>query len=301
MTNSTSSTIVQLRRRAKESGRTVSEMLQYYAMERFLYRLGQSSHRSTFILKGAMLLRAWDKDTARPTRDIDLLAFMDHDLDQIRTTVEEICQQEVEADGMRYDPSSVRVQLIKEFDDYHGARARFTGHLESANVPMQLDIGFGDAVHPEALWSDFPTVLELPAPKIRMYSRESVVAEKVHAMAKLGTINSRMKDYHDIWFLSLRHPFRFQILSGAIEATFVRRKTVLPELLEGLDDTFVQTHDAMWKNFLRREPFIAKAEFKDVVLRLRNFVGPCLRPDKFSGLRLDSWDPMNGAWIAPSE
>jgi hypothetical protein len=298
VTSNSTSRIVQLRRRAKESGRTVSEILQYHAMERFLYRLGQSKHRDAFVLKGAMLLRAWDKETARPTRDIDLLAYMTHDLDQIRKAVEEICLWEVEEDGMHFDPSSIRVQIIKEFDDYRGARAKFTGHLESARIPMQLDIGFGDAVHPDAIWAEFPTVLDLPSPAFWMYSRETVVAEKIHAMAKLGAINSRMKDYHDIWFLSMRYPFEFQILSGAVEATFARRKTAIPEVLGGLGDAFIGSHESMWRNFLLHEPFLAKPEFGDVVLRLRDFIEPCLHPDTSAALRrTTSWSPTTGTWV----
>lgn len=293
------SVLVQLRRRAKETGRTVSETIQYYAMERFLYRLGASRHREVFVLKGAMMLRAWDASSARSTRDIDLLAFAFNDLENIKQILSEVCALDGVGDGIDFDPESIRMERIKEFDDYQGARAKIQARLETAKIPMQLDIGFGDAVHPEAQWADFPTLLTSPAPRMRMYSRASVVAEKLHAMAKLGAINSRMKDYHDIWFLSTQAQFEFTELCAAIGATFEARRTQLPGSLEGLSDGFVRSHTPLWEGFLRREPSLTKLEFAEVVKRLREFLLPCLNHELSANSANLKWEPEEGVWIEP--
>lgn len=301
MTAKVPAVLVQLKRRAKETGCTVAETLQYYAMERFLYRMGISPHRESFVLKGAMMLRAWDAASARSTRDIDLLAFAPNDLDAVHQTLREICSQDAGDDAVCFDADSIRMETIKEFDDYQGARAKFQAHLDTARIPMQLDIGFGDAVHPEAVWADFPTLLGSSAPRIRIYSRASVVAEKLHAMAKLGAINSRMKDYHDIWFLSCQGSFDAEELAGAVAATFKARKTEVPIVLEGLSDGFVQAHLAMWSGFLRREPTLPKVELEDVVTRLRAFLLPCLVRQISSDPQPRTWNPTLGAWVLSLE
>lgn len=299
MSSANPSVLVQLKRRAKETGRTVSETLQYYAMERFLYRLGMSRHREAFVLKGAMMMRAWDAASARSTRDIDLLAFAPNDLEAIRQSLVDICRLDAGDDAMSFDPSSIKMELIKEFDDYQGARAKFQATLETARIPMQLDIGFGDAVHPEAVWADFPVLLSFAPPRVRMYSRESVVAEKLHAMAKLGLINSRMKDYHDIWFLSGRGSFEFEDLVGAITTTFRARKTEIPAVLDGLSDEFTRSREAMWAGFLRREPSLPRVELDLVVDRLRAFLLPCLGPAPHIPHR--TWDPARREWFSSLE
>jgi len=298
----TSSTVlVRLKRRAKGTGRTVAETIQYYAMERLLYRLGESRHREHFVLKGAMMLRAWDEASARPTRDIDLLAFASNDLDSIRHILAEICRMDVDDDAVSFDADSIQMELIKEFDDYQGARAKFQARLETAKIPMQLDIGFGDSVHPEPVWSYFPTILGSAPPRVRMYSRASVVSEKLHAMVKLGAINSRMKDYHDIWFLSMHGTFDSNELSEAIGRTFRARKTAIPARIDGLSDEFERYRAAMWDGFLRREPGLAKVELSVVMDRLRTFLLPCLLAHPASQTPPRTWDPTSGAWIPSQE
>ena len=142
-------------------------------------------------------------------------------------------------------------------------------------------------------------LLAFPPPRVRMYSRASVVAEKLHAMVKLGAINSRMKDDHDIWFLASHGTFDFEELVGAITATFLARKTAVPKDIEGLGDEFKRTHVAMWDGFLRREPSLAKVDLAVVMERLRVFLLPCLLPDAVSQFPSHrTWDPMRGTWIA---
>lgn len=293
--------LVQLRRRARETSRTVDETIQYYAMERFLYRLGMSNHRDGFVLKGAMMLRAWDTRSARSTRDIDLLAFVPGGLESVRQILAEVCRVECVEDQITFDADTIRMELIKEFDDYQGARAKFLAHLGTAKVFMQLDLGFGDKVYPSAVWADFPTILDQPAPKVRMYSRASVVAEKMHAMAKLGMINSRMKDYYDIWFLSMQSVFESDELAGAIATTFQARKTPVPSALDGLSDEYVLAHESMWKNFMRNGPMLCKQDLGGVVVVLKSFLEPFLNNNREALPARLKWYPDKTAWIPATE
>jgi len=148
--------LVLLRRRAREENRPVAEILQYYAMERFLFRLGVSAHAEAFVLKGAMMLRVWDAPTARSTRDIDFLAYGPNDLGDVVSRLLEICEVSVPDDGLRFDVDSFRAEQIKEGDDYQGARVRFVGRLGETQIQMQVDLGFGDVVHPEIDPSPMP-------------------------------------------------------------------------------------------------------------------------------------------------
>jgi len=181
--------------KARETGRPFNELLQYFAMERFLYRLSKSAHADKFVLKGALMFVAWQAPVTRPTMDIDLLGITENSVVAIVAIAREICSWEVEADGLVFESDSVGGERIVEDADYGGVRIRFRGTLGTARVTMQLDIGFGDVVVPKPEMADYPTILNLPIPRLRGYSRESAVAEKFEAMVKLGALNSRVKDF----------------------------------------------------------------------------------------------------------
>ena len=190
-------------------------MAQHYALERWLYRLSCSAYADRLVLKGALLLRTWGIPAVRPTRDIDLLARASNDLDAIRQMVADICEAEVEADGMSYDPTAVATAGISEDADYRGVRATFSGELGTARYPMQIDLGFSDVVTPPPVEIEYPTLLDLPAPHLQTYNRETAIAEKFEAMVKLGELNSRMKDFYDIWALSSTGTFAGKALAAA--------------------------------------------------------------------------------------
>ena len=204
--------------------RPFQELLQYYAMERFLYRLSRSRNAEQFILKGALLLTAWRAPLSRSTMDIDLLGRMSNELEHIRALIAKVCELESEPDGIGFDAQSVKVARIKEDAEYEGVRVRFHATLARARIPMQIDIGFGDVVTPAAVEIEYPTLLEFPAPVLRAYPKETVIAEKLEALTMLGMLNSRMKDYFDLWALSRLYSFEGPILVNAIKATFARRK-----------------------------------------------------------------------------
>jgi len=224
--NSAASVRGRLTNLARTNRRPFQEVLQHYGLERFLYRLAASPHGDRFVLKGALLLKAWGAPFSRPTRDIDFLGFIENDIGVVEQIVRDVCETEAD-DGLRFDVATISGQRIKEDADYPGVRITFMGSLDRAQIPMQLDIGFGDVVHPLAKELDYPTLLDLPAPRLRMYPRETVVAEKFEAMTQLGSLNSRMKDFFDIWLLAQQHSFTGTDLSLAIKKTFAHRGTQL--------------------------------------------------------------------------
>jgi hypothetical protein len=213
---------------ARASARPFNEILQYFAMERFLYRLSRSPHTEKFVLKGALMLVAWKVSLTRPTMDIDLLGHVANDIDRLVGVVKEIRGQDVEPDGLVFDPASVHGERIAEEAEYEGVRVRFRGKLGAARVSMQIDVGFGDAVVPGPVMGDYPTILDHPAPRIRGYTRESTVAEKFHTMVRRGLLNSRMRDFFDVWILSGQFDFDGSVLLAAIRETFSRRGVEVP-------------------------------------------------------------------------
>ena len=210
----------------RHTGKPFDQVLQYFAMERLLYRLSSSAHKDSFVLKGALLFRVWDVPDSRATRDIDFLAFLDNSPENLVAVFRDVCTIEGD-DGLAFDADSVDAKTIKEDADYEGVRVRFRGLLGKARITMQIDIGFGDKVHPGVVRADYPVILDLPAPALRMYPPETVVAEKVEAMVHLGSLNSRMKDFYDVWRLARQFEFDDSVLSEAIKQTFDNRGTEL--------------------------------------------------------------------------
>ena len=250
--NLTASVRDRLFAQAKKNGRPFNELLQYYAMERFLYRLAKSKYAGRFILKGALMLQVWQSPESRPTMDIDLLGITSNDEVKIAEQIREILSIEVEPDGLHFDATSIRAERITEDAEYQGLRVRFRGSLGTAKINMQLDIGFGDVVFPEPELSKYPTILDFPAPQLLCYSRETAIAEKLQAMVKLGELNSRMKDFYDIWMLARQFDFDSVSLVEAIRKTFNRRQTDLPVSVAALSKEFAVAKQAEWNAFRKR-------------------------------------------------
>jgi hypothetical protein len=254
VTNVAASVRQRLHNVARSSGRPFQEVLQYYAMERFLYRLAQSSYADRFVLKGALMFKAWRAPTSRPTKDIDLLGHMKNNTAVLAAAMRDICRQAVDADGLIFDPDSVAAVAIKEDADYEGVRVAFRGSLENARITMQIDIGFGDVMYPDPEMTEYPTILDHAIPRLRGYARETAVAEKFEAMVKLGTLNSRMKDFYDIWLLSRQFDFDGPKLSTAIERTFANRGTKAEAHPVALSAAFAKnpTKILQWQAFVRK-------------------------------------------------
>jgi predicted nucleotidyltransferase component of viral defense system len=278
-------------------------ILARYAMERLLYRLSRSRHGERFILKGALLLRVWLGETIRPTRDAYLLGFGDLDRDALEQTFAEICAVEVEADGLVFDAASIRVSAIRPEDAYGGQRVALLARLGPARLRVQVDVGIGDVVFPEPEWLDYPSLLDLPRPRLRAYRPETAIAEKVHAMVVLGSKNSRMRDFFDVHALSIHAPFDGERLAGALRATFERRRTAIPTdppIAFTAAFAEVEGKRAQWAGFLRRNRLAtAPTDLRSVIGGIDRFVGPVLaaagRGKSLSG----TW-PAGGPWM-PTE
>lgn len=230
-------------------------ILVQYAIERFLYRLSKSPWADKFVLKGAMLFRVWAADLHRPTRDLDLLGFGDAGPEAVVAAVRQIISTQVADDGLRFSPETVSATEIREQQEYGGVRVTLVAMLGNARIPMQVDVGFGDAVTPPAKVAQFPTLLKQDAPTLRMYPSETVIAEKLEAIVRLGMANSRMKDYYDLLVLFRVLTPDQRLLTEAIAATFRRREMPIPERTPtGLSDEFAQDRTAqrLWREFLTR-------------------------------------------------
>jgi len=239
---------------SKASGRPFAEVLQYYAMERFLYRLSVSPHVEMFTLKGALLLTAWQAPISRPTMDIDLLGRTDNAVDTIVKLMREISQLEVANDGIVFDPTSFAGETIREDADYAGVRTEFVGRVDNARVHMQIDIGFGDVMTPGPEKLNYPTILDFPAPMLSGYSRETVVAEKLQALVQLRLLNTRMKDYFDLWLLTRQPELNRKVLATAIKRTFANRGMEIDRDPIGLSPAFGNdpAKQTQWSAFLKR-------------------------------------------------
>jgi hypothetical protein len=284
--------------RSRAEGRPFQELLQYFAMERFLYRLAKSPFADRFVLKGALLLTAWRAPLSRPTMDIDLAGRSSHELEHIRALTGKVCEFKTEPDGIAFDATSIEASRIKEDADYEGVRVRFRATLARARIPMQIDIGFGDVIVPQPIIVEYPALLEFPPPVLRAYPKETVVAEKLEALTMLGLLNSRLKDYYDIALLSRLYPFDGALLTEAIRSTFRHRGTVIEAIPVGLTDAFSSdpARAVQWRAFVRRSRLDSDSELDGLVGQVRSFASPPLEGTVRSGAFRSKWQP-GGPWV----
>lgn len=280
---------------ARAEGRSFNDLLQFYAMERFLYRLSRSDHAAKFVLKGALLLRVWDPGAYRTTRDIDLLGRMASDVDVVAAAIASVCRERVAADGLEFDAASVRGERIVEDAAYEGVRITFLGRLGNARVTMQIDVGFGDAVTPAPRQVAYPVLLDIPAPRLKAYPPETVIAEKFEVMLKRGDANSRMKDFHDVWWLGRHREFDGTLLAQAIRSTCEKRGTEIPARPRALSKAFAEssTKAAQWRAFRRRlSPASCPEAFGEVMAAVAEFLQPI-------AAAIASGEPFERAWSPP--
>ncbi len=260
---------------AKVSSRPFNELLQHFAIERFIYRLSKSPHADRFILKGALMLSVWSGLVSRPTMDIDLLGKIDNSLEEIKTAMRDACKMDVGDDGMFFDEKTVSAARITEDAKYEGVRVRIHGNLGNARVSLQIDVGFGDVIVPGPGKVAYPALLEFPSPELNGYTMETTIAEKYQAMVKLGVVNSRMKDFYDIWMLSRTFDFKGKVLAEAIKKTFINRKTDLTNNPAIFDPSFRQdgTRQVQWQGFIRKARLSnVSGDFGDVVAGIKMFL-----------------------------
>jgi len=279
---------------AQSKGEDYQRVLGRFAIERFLYRLGRSPFRDKFAIKGATLFTLWTGQTHRPTKDLDLLGRGSSAIGEVEQTIRAICGVH-EEDGILFDSESVESTRIKEDDEYDGVRIKLQAKLAGARMPMQIDIGFGDAVYPEPELVSFPVLLPMEAPVIRAYPREASIAEKFHAMVTLDIRNSRMKDFYDIWFMANTWTFDMASLRKAILASFERRGATIPTGIPfALTEDFLNDPQKrqQWSAFVSRlSPGDSAPSFEEVGTVLRSFLLPCVLGEPLSHVGFHTWTP----------
>jgi len=252
--NIAASILARLRNQAENMDRPFAEILQYYAMERFLYRLSKTKYADKFILKGGLLFYVWSLSLRRPTKDIDFRGYTSHNSKDILKMINTVITEPASADGLVFDPQSISVEETQIDSDYQGIRAKLTALLERSRIPIQIDIGFSDELASKAENIEYPNLLpDLKTARLKGYPKEAVVAEKFHAMVRHAELNSRMKDYYDLWLLTETFEFECYSLQKAIEITFRKRETKLPlERPVSLRTDFASINQARWNTFLNK-------------------------------------------------
>lgn len=280
---------------SREKGEDFNLVLVRYASERILYRLSVSEHAENFALKGAMLFSVWTGQKYRSTRDIDLLGYGDASQQRLMDVFKDICTSKVEPDGLEFKHDTIEIVEIREEQRYEGQRVKLNADLAAADIRVQIDIGFGDVVTPDLKMIEYPTLLDFPAPRIKAYPPETVVAEKLQAMVVLGMVNTRMKDFYDLLMMAKQWTFESSLLTEAISATFNRRGTDIPN-----DTPIFLTGDfsgdpdkiKQWDAFIKRNEFEWLANsLPQVIEDLREFLMPLL-------LAATKGESLNKIWTA---
>jgi len=279
--NIAASVRAKLKNRAKEKGVEFQNLLVRFGNERLLYRLSRSEYQKSFMLKGASLFTIWFNEPHRPTKDMDLLGFGKNDIPTLENIFREICTIDGE-DGLEFSVESIKGAEIRAEKIYQGVRITLSAFLDGARIPLQVDIGFGDAVTPTAKTEIIETILDLPKPHLRIYPKETVIAEKFEAMVKLGLGNSRMKDFWDVQFLIKNFQFEGGLLQKAIRATFANRQTAVPEEVPvALTDVFIKNSETIadWKAFIKRGRITSDTDLELLIANLREFLVPIIEAE----------------------
>ena len=294
----TASLLARLLTLAKQRGEDYSLVLNRFAMEHLLCRLGQSDHAERFLLKGAMLFAIWYDEPHRPTREVDLLGFGQDDADHLVVLFSEVAAITMD-DGLVFDVDSIRADAIREDNSYGGTRIHLPARLGSARCGVQVDVGFGDAVTPAAQTMVLPVLLpELGAPSLRVYPVYTVIAEKYHAMVNLGLANSRMKDFYDLAVIASRTVLDGATLVAAIHATFARRATLVPEQPPlALTANFSQDplKVRQWQAFARKNGIPLTTSLADTVTLLAKVLLPATAV-AWGQSPLQTWQPSTSRW-----
>lgn len=269
-----------LRNYANASGRTYNDLFYVFANERFLYRLGKSAHTMKFVLKGAMAVLHLQMNSTRYTRDIDLLGFTENSISNIEQIVRDICNIEVDDDGLLFNRESITSSLIKLHDDYPGVRVKIDVSLGDKNTTrLQLDVGFGDKIFPEPVIEKYGGMLNLPEAIICVYPKEAILAEKIHPIVKLGQFNSRMKDIYDIWLIASNQRIDGRTFSKALRLTFENRDTPFPQSLVIFGDNYLDHSKIVNWNSLGKKLQSHKhlPELSYVLKQLQAFLMPIMK------------------------
>lgn len=261
---------------AKETGKTMQDTLVLYGLERTLYRISISEYAERFTLKGGIFLYAlFDGEYARTTTDIDLLAqHIPNDAEKMKVVFSDIFAIECD-DALRYDLTTLDVQNITEFKEYHGVKATVMAYLDRTKIPVSIDIGFGDMIYPERVKINFPTILGMDSPKLFGYTMVTLIAEKFEAFVNLGLVNSRYKDFYDIYVLATKYDIDGNMLQYAIMETFEHRATTFDDIVAFNNDFAEdQIRQSRWKAFIRKKKAMINVELQDTLDVVTSFLTP---------------------------
>ena len=257
-----------LKNLSEQRNRPFDEILRYYAMERFLYRLSISPYAEKFFLKGGLMLKVWDSMDHRATMDIDLLARTSNQIDNLQRIITEVSGITCEEDGITFDTQKLILRNTQTGGDYNGVSSSFSAKLFTTKMPVLIDIGFNDVIIPKPQQIQYPTLLGMPEPALLGYTMETVIAEKLESVVKLALVNTRMKDFYDLWTILRHHEIKPEKLNIAIREVFANRKTPLQRPI-AFTPAFYDTKETQqrWNTFLSsmgKEQII----FKNVILEL---------------------------------
>lgn len=281
---------------AVETGHTFQEALVYYGLERTIYRIAVSKYAEHFVLKGGIFLYAiFDRNYERTTTDIDLLARrISNSSVEMKKIFTEILAQETD-DALVFDVASITVGDITEFKEYHGLHISAVGYLDRTKIPISIDIGFGDVIYPDAVKMDFPVLLDMKAPRVNAYSLESSIAEKLEAIVHNGYLNSRYKDFYDIYILTGKYSFGYKNMKNAVSETFQNRGTEMSISTAAFSEEFVRDplHQTRWKSFLKKKKVIVQISLEEVISGVRMFAAPLFCADSRDNSK---WKPERRLW-----
>ena len=273
---------------------TFQEALTYYGIERTIYRISVSKYAEHFVLKGGIFLYAmFDCNYKRATTDIDLLARrISNSSKEMETVFQDIFSLNID-DALVFDKDSIVVKNITEFKEYHGLNVSIMAYLDRTKIPVSIDIGFGDVIYPDAVKMDFPIMLDMESPKVNVYSLESSVAEKLEAIIHNGYLNSRYKDFYDIYILSKKYEFPYKELRKAVVETFENIKTEITMDSAAFKDEFLNDHmhQIRWNNFLKKKKALIQVPMFEMMEWIKIFVSPLLE-----GIDKTKWNPEKGIW-----
>ena len=267
-------------------------MLNQFFQERFLYKLSLSSYQNNFILKGALLLMTYNIEKTRPTKDIDFLGkSINNDVESLKNIIQEICSVKTN-DGIEFIKEKVSAELIKEEAEYGGVRIHIPYQMHTIKGVIQIDVGFGDKIIKGPTKIEFPTLLDMPAPLINVYSLETAIAEKFEAIVKLNFQTSRMKDFFDIDHISTYSEFDSLILMEALSITFKTRGTNLEDRKTIFSEEYKNDNkkESQWKAFLNKSKIRSDKNFIDIVNSIEKFIEPIFSKNKLK------WNPQKFIW-----
>lgn len=263
---------------AHTQNESFQRILQYYCIERFLFRLSQTNYSNLFVLKGGLIFYALGYHFRRPTRDIDLRGFTNNSAQNLLNILGTAFEIPNENDGLSFDKNSIRFEEITTDADYRGVRVSFEAYLGKARIPLKIDIGFSDEIIPGIQKIIYPVLLnEMEAPRLQGYPLESIISEKFHAMVRLDEINSRWKDFYDIWMLSEMNSFSGELLQKAIQTTFAQRETPIPTSKPvALTNEFALSHQKDWQIFIKKNKLSQDGveDFSKIISKLSVFMLP---------------------------